>query len=155
VDEIWHAAILDTKLYANLQTALGVVLHHRPSGADDDQSEQRQQRVATMTTLYKRFFSTDLLGTLQPGALHRDRRIKAGKPMQVLVCLDGRKHVALRIGSKDTVNDIMLDIEDKEGIALDHRLIYDGNSCNEGWTMDYCGIEEGDTLELWKRVKGC
>ena len=41
MDEIWHAAILDTQFYASLQEALGVVIHHRPEGASDKEAAQR------------------------------------------------------------------------------------------------------------------
>jgi hypothetical protein len=30
MDAMWHAATLDSRLYADLQKALGCVLHHRP-----------------------------------------------------------------------------------------------------------------------------
>lgn len=66
MDELWHAAILDTKLYAELQEALGLVLHHRPSGASDQESEHRERRLAVMKAIYRANFSTDPLGRPPP-----------------------------------------------------------------------------------------
>jgi|TARA_R110002060_G_scaffold27509_8_gene37363 hypothetical protein len=48
MDEIWHAAILDTQFYASLQEALGVVIHHRPEGASDKEAAQRTKRLSVM-----------------------------------------------------------------------------------------------------------
>ena len=62
VDELWHAAILDTKFYADLQSAMGVVLHHRPSGAPEQESEPREKRLKKMSAMYTAFFSTNPLG---------------------------------------------------------------------------------------------
>lgn len=70
MDELWHAAILDPRFYADLQVSLEVVLHHRPSGAAEAESQQREQRLAAMKGLYSGFFSeepqTQLSAQAQP-----------------------------------------------------------------------------------------
>lgn len=58
---MWHAAILDTRFYASLQSALGVMLHHNPAGADEEQTQQREKRLMTMKALYKSFFNDEPL----------------------------------------------------------------------------------------------
>ncbi|MAD84988.1 MAG: hypothetical protein CL912_18675 [Deltaproteobacteria bacterium] len=61
VDELWHAAILDTRFYADLQAVLKVTLHHRPSGGSlaFEEASARQKRLKTMKAIYKAHFSTD------------------------------------------------------------------------------------------------
>ena len=66
MDEIWHAAILDTQFYASLQEALGVVIHHRPEGASDKEAAQRTKRLSVMEGIYKTFFSTNPLERRPP-----------------------------------------------------------------------------------------
>jgi len=61
MDELWHAAILDTRFYADLQAVLKVTLHHRPSGGSlaFEEASARQKRLKTMKAIYKAHFSTD------------------------------------------------------------------------------------------------
>ncbi|CAI6334821.1 unnamed protein product [Periconia digitata] len=61
MDQLWHAAILDTKFYAQLQSVFGVMLHHNPSGAAEEQTSQRQKRLETMQVLYKNFFNDEAI----------------------------------------------------------------------------------------------
>lgn len=56
MDKIWHAAILDTAFYHELQDALGVRIGHRPSGASDKETESREARLIAMRGLYTSFF---------------------------------------------------------------------------------------------------
>lgn len=59
MDKLWHAAILDTQFYKNLQVALDFNLRHRPAGASEKESEQRKKRLETMNGLYRAFFATE------------------------------------------------------------------------------------------------
>ncbi|KAF9741386.1 hypothetical protein PMIN01_00925 [Paraphaeosphaeria minitans] len=61
MDSLWHTAILDTKFYASLQSALGLTIHHDPSGLGGSQAEQRENGLTTMTAIYKSFFGTEPL----------------------------------------------------------------------------------------------
>ncbi|KAL5385215.1 hypothetical protein PMIN02_008943 [Paraphaeosphaeria minitans] len=61
MDHLWHAAVLDTEFYAQLQSALGVKLRHNPKGASDRDSNNRQKRLTRMTALYKSFFAKEPL----------------------------------------------------------------------------------------------
>lgn len=58
---MWHAAVLDTRFYEDLQIALGQKLHHRPSGAYAQEDEQRERRLSTMKSLYRTFFTGEPL----------------------------------------------------------------------------------------------
>ena len=61
VDELWHALILDTIVYHDLQDALQLSLHHRPAGGNAEESEDRKKRLAVMKAIYKIYFSTEPL----------------------------------------------------------------------------------------------
>ncbi|KAF4618981.1 hypothetical protein G7Y89_g14866 [Cudoniella acicularis] len=63
MDTLWHAAILDTRFYAELQKALGCVLHHRPEGASDNEAEARKLRLASMEALYTVYFTSKPSGS--------------------------------------------------------------------------------------------
>lgn len=59
MDELWRAAILNTRSYACLQAAVGQVLHYRPAGADYVEEEHRETRLSTIESLYRTFSGTD------------------------------------------------------------------------------------------------
>jgi len=61
VDELWHRAILDTRFYSKLSTALSYTIEHDPSGAKDNQKEQRQKRLDRMKREYKYQFGLECL----------------------------------------------------------------------------------------------
>ncbi|RDW60196.1 hypothetical protein BP5796_11802 [Coleophoma crateriformis] len=62
MDHMWHATILDTRLYSDLQKALECVLHHRPGGASYAEAEARKLRLKTMKALYTAYFSEIPIG---------------------------------------------------------------------------------------------
>ncbi|TVY56172.1 hypothetical protein LSUE1_G009540 [Lachnellula suecica] len=76
MDDLWHAAVLDTLFYADLQAAPGLTIHHRPSGASEGESELRQVRLDTVKSLYKGYFSTD--PTEHPWSLPQARHSLTG-----------------------------------------------------------------------------
>jgi hypothetical protein len=59
MDAVWHAAILDTELYAKIQQQLGMMLHHSPGGAASDpaSSAARERRLTTMRQQYAALYS--------------------------------------------------------------------------------------------------
>jgi hypothetical protein len=61
MDTLRHAAILDTYFYAELQDALGCLLHHRPFKISKKEIEARATRLRAMKSLYKAFFLEDPL----------------------------------------------------------------------------------------------
>lgn len=58
MDELWHAAILNTAFYRDLQVALGITIDHNPDGATDGNVEGRRD---WMRTIYRGFFKVDPL----------------------------------------------------------------------------------------------
>jgi hypothetical protein len=155
VDELWHAAILDTKLYAELQEALGLVLHHRPSGASDQESEHREKRLTVMKAIYRANFSADPLGRApqtsrpQPGP-------RILNPITIFVkTLTGNTHT-LTLGMLATIDDVKSAIQSIDGTPVrDQRLLSAGRQLEDFMTLESCGIGNESTLHLATRLYGC
>jgi len=158
VDELWHAAILDTQMYADLQSALGLTLHHRPSGASQQESELREKRLTAMKAMYSAFFSTEPLGSTPPQpsrlqlAVHRDA-------IQIFIHTYTGKTVEVNVDRQATFGDVMRAFEKHEGISMkEHRLMYNNTlvcSDETDMTVEGYGVENGDTLELYQKQTGC
>lgn len=147
MDELWHAAVLDTQFYANLQAALGLTLHHRPSGALPQNKEAREIRLSAMKSLYRSIFGSDpleytnqVLNGAQPG--------DPSGGIQVFITGVGgeQKHIVaenLRVGRlKNT-------IYEQVGLpAYNQRLFFAGRQLEDFQTLRGCGIRDQDTLHL-------
>ena len=161
VDELWHATILDTRLYAKLKDALGVVLHHRPSGASDEESELREKRLNAMKGIYTAFFSTDPLGTSLP----QPRVALPPKAAEATVILAGHISISVRTNDRDIffkaksqtpVSTLMKGIEHVTGIpANSGRLYFEGNRIDDRMSLEFHGVEDGDMLEFHLAQDGC
>ena len=149
MDELWHAAILDTKLYADLQEALGLVLHHRPSGASDQESEHREKRLTVMEAIYRASFSTEPLGRAplqtsppQPGPRYRDT-------ISIFVITMTEKKHKLTIGMEAIIGDVKRLIHSIDGTPVHgQRLIYAGRSLDDSRTVESYSIPNESTLYL-------
>jgi hypothetical protein len=108
VDKLWHAAILDTRLYAYLQDPLGLVLHHRPSGASEQESKQREKRLTFMKTIYHMYFSTEPLRYTSPKTrpeYFAGILVDASSFSIYVKTLTG-KSTRLEVASSDTINNL-------------------------------------------------
>jgi len=158
VDELWHAAILDTKLYAELQEALALVLHHRPSGASDQESEHREMRLTVMKAIYRANFSTDPLGhrPLKPAVPSRPQPgSRLLNPISIFVMtLTGNKHT-LTFDRQATIDVVKIAIQSIDGISIhDQQLFYDGVVLDGGKTLERYRIGNESTLHLYTRPVG-
>jgi len=155
VDELWHALILDTMLYDEFQHALGVTLHHRPSGASEQESEQREKRLGAMQALYTTFFSTEPLRNhpfqpSRPGLLQLSlpkAHEHLGNAVTISVRTITGKTVAVTISSQATIDAVKSTLQDREGIPPnEQRLIYTGMQLEDARTLDSYGIENGAVI---------
>lgn len=161
MDELWHAAILDTQLYATLQAALGLLLHHRPSGASHQESESRGQRLIAMKIIYRKFFLSDPLepASSEPASSKPSRTMLTGPyepPMTILVST--REGATLRIiaSGSTTIDDVKITLQELQTRAPNQmRLIFAGTQLEDHRSLSYYGIGDRDTLHLILRLWGC
>ncbi len=156
MDELWHAAILDTQLYANLQDALGLVLHHRPSGASEKESEHREKRLSVMRAIYKACFSTDPLGCVLPQVSCQKPARSFRDPIAVFVRTPSGKSLTIIVERQANVEDMKSVIQNMEGIPVDQqRLMMAGRRLGYGTILGDNGIGNGSTLDLFPEQYGC
>jgi len=162
VDELWHAAILNTKFYADLQAALGFVLHHRPSGASPEELEPRTKRLAIMKAIYNTFFGSD---PLQLIPLTMQSHPQSSLPqvsgphlneISVLVMTPMERTIRIRISKQATIEDVKRVIQDSEGHAPDQqRLILNHLILDDHRSLEGCHIEDHTVLHVVYRLRGC
>lgn len=140
MDELWHAAILETEFYLDLQTALAQTLHHRPSGAESSESERRQKRLSKMVHLYPMFFTDGPIQATILALSHSDSQ----RHFQVQVITHQQANERVYIFECDrtsTIAEMKTAIQSGTGMAVDKQnLIFEGNSL--------CGYELSDTRTL-------
>ena len=151
MDDLWHAAILDTQFYAELQAALGVTLHHRPFGAHSAEAyEQREARFTTMEVLYRTFFSTDPVVYTYPD--RSQPRYACNVNVKTLTGYS----IAMKCQSTDTIHVVKSKVQDKKGIPPDQqRFIWGGLELLDKYQLGDYSIRDEATIHLTLRLRGC
>ncbi|KAH7411385.1 hypothetical protein BKA64DRAFT_380163 [Cadophora sp. MPI-SDFR-AT-0126] len=164
MDQLWHAAILDTQLYAGLQDALGLVIHHRPEGASDKEAEQRARRLSVMEGIYKTFFSTKPLESRpytppasppQPPAVQSD--MHDANEIRICVRTPAAHAIYFKVQPHAKFSSIITAVTDRMKISRKTiRLFHEGHRIKEYVdTIASRGVRDGDVLEVFLEQGGC
>tara|TARA_R110002060_G_scaffold33337_5_gene44063 strand:+ start:564 stop:1208 length:645 start_codon:yes stop_codon:yes gene_type:complete len=150
-------AVLDTQMYANLQTALGVTIHHAPSNMDV--CAFHDIRIAAMEGLYKGFFKTDPIGPAPPRLDNLQLNDGLRKEISLKIQTIAGKQVPITISSRATVRQLKSAIQDKEGIPIDQMRLLNvpmgGHILQNDLMLEQYGIHDGQIIPLWLRLAGC
>lgn len=135
MDELWHAAILDTKLYSELQGALGAVLHHRPSGASQQESKQREQLLTAMKALYTALFSADPLESASPQPSHPQNAGHLPFPLSFSVFVKAMygKTLTVNVNRQMTTDGLKSAIGDMDSLPADQQRLILSRQTIGGW----------------------
>ncbi|EPE26360.1 Ubiquitin-like protein [Glarea lozoyensis ATCC 20868] len=153
MDTLWHAAILDTYFYAELQTALGCLLHHRPFKSSKEEIDARATRLRAMKSLYKAFFLEEPLEYEEPKAELASVKLKQTTVSIKVVSLNGTSE-NFTIQPWASLEFLKKAVATRLGTEPDRiRLFYIGrqffSSPNLGpW-------EEGQLIHCVPEIRGC
>lgn len=159
MDELWHAAILDTRFYTELQQALGVILHHRPSGASAQEAPQREVHFTAIRALYQAFFlGVPLAPSPFPQSYRPPQSPFPQLPQHIAIFVrpgTGADY-PLTISNQTTIDGTKSTVQDVAGIPPgQQRLIFAGRQLEGGRTLEDYGVINGSTLYLVFRLIGC
>jgi ubiquitin-large subunit ribosomal protein L40e len=180
IDAFWHAAILNTRFYANLMVVLGVdMIHHNPKGASEEETVARAQRKSLYFALYKELFGSrddeeDDEEVKEITKKNKKRKTSTKKKkkeesvpsppggggreeMKLFVKgIDG-KTITIIACPSDTVLQLKEKVESAAGHPVDQqRLIHAGIQLEDEKTLsEYPHIQSQSTIHEVLRLSGC
>jgi hypothetical protein len=173
MDAMWHAAILDTVFYAGLQVKLGMMIHHRPSGAHPEEAEARKKRLINLGNVYSVRYDSEPFGLAKevpapaavpavpavPAAPARPRTAAPAVPhtlINIAVLTMTGRILHLRVYNSLRIEILKAIITDLVGVPVDQqRLIFSGRQLDDNRRLVEYNIGEGSQLHMILRLSGC
>lgn len=166
MDAVWHAHILDTKAYKEMNDLLlngDGFIHHDPYSGKDPAVKLARRKF--MGKVFKQVFGTDPKQGWGPLETHEEynkrltgkkRRRASASAYQIFVNTLQGKTKTFRMDSDFLVEDVKLLLHDAGEAPVDQqRLIYAGRQLEDGHKLCDCGIVDMCTLHLVLRLSGC
>lgn len=170
MDELWKAIIVDTRLYSDLQEALGLTLHRPMYHAENDTAEKHELRLKTLRSLYTSVFeSQPLVATVsvpQPSNvisassavrtnLENNNSQDEGPITFRLVNHVGHE-ISVKVKRSIKVSKIYELQSERNGMAPSaFALFHDGTRMvHQNCLSDY-GVHEGDIVKCVIEQRGC
>ncbi|RYE24742.1 MAG: hypothetical protein EOP45_05470 [Sphingobacteriaceae bacterium] len=157
---------MDTEFYADLQRSLECTIHHRPSGADEQQVS-RAIRLERMTRLYKTIFGNlpkessqainnrpDHLGNSVSNVQFRPTSTQVLDHVFFLyISSSTGPKLKLDVTARSTIEDIKTLVKNHMDIPFERqRFIYSGQNLQNHHTLeDYSISKSGETVHLVHR----
>ncbi|RYE18732.1 MAG: hypothetical protein EOP45_13690 [Sphingobacteriaceae bacterium] len=153
--------------YAELQKALKCVIHHRPSGADDEETEKRVLRLDKTQRLYNKFFGNQPIGArvvnetkiIKNDQEKSNEKVTCNKNRYTLhvKTLDGKECTIFpRDGPTSLIQEVKHIIDNAVAIPPnEQRLVFDGTQLLDEWTLQDYNIGSESTVHVVTVLRGC
>lgn len=175
MDTLWHAAILNTKLYDQLQQEYGIKIHHNPEGASQTASEtnKRQKRLVEMKKWYKLLWNEDPLEE-KSDALEENNHVVEersfkpentnsvspgvilAEPVVIFVKSTTGKMHNINVSLDSTVLKLKQLIQEVDGIPVDQQiLVYGFRQLHNNDSLKSYNIGRETIVHAVLRLRGC
>jgi large subunit ribosomal protein L40e len=165
MEQMWRAAILDTRFYDDLQRHIGMRLHHRSPDVVLSQSESEaiERHLVYLRLMYSLKYdckptehAAPVAVQPQPPAPQQFPRAPREAQFQILVRALNGKSLLVDVESSDSVEALKQKIQDQEGVPPDQqRLIFAGKQLEDGRTLADYDIHRDDMVQLILRCHAC
>jgi hypothetical protein len=128
MDAVWHAALLETKLYDRIEAHIGMRLHHSTAAAAEDGTTcaAREERLTALRQLYQLRYNEQPAEPIAPIASVAARAPRSDILQLFVLSLDGQMYL-FEVLPTDSIEAFKQRIQEKTGIPPDQqRLIYAG-----------------------------
>jgi hypothetical protein len=169
IDQIWHACILETELYAQVQRVLGCTVAHSSRTAGDDMEPARAEGRMRMQKAYYARFGAHPLGCAAAavvaaanGAAAPDAAAPAPDaylqaPMHIRVKpVGGLQPLSLDVRTCASVDELKYEIHKVTGLDPDElRVLFAGRPMADGRLLSDYNVHDGSTVDMALRLRGC